>query len=250
MCGVGCGRVVFSVCYTYLGFFGPAGFGRVRVGRSYCGAWVRGALLKRADLVVLGQCVFFFFGRRVGARFNHLFNVAPRGGKFLVVELGLWVIFLKASPCLHVSGCAVACVFAGASGDLYGASTETLTTRLQRFMSTLFVQLSARAAHVLQDWILTTNHRRIAVLYFGFVALAGFTGLVLATIIRLELAYPGQFWLAQNAEKYLTLISLHGVVMVFFMIIPVIFGAFGNFLLPTQLGIRDVAFPRLNSFMF
>jgi heme/copper-type cytochrome/quinol oxidase subunit 1 len=82
------------------------------------------------------------------------------------------------------------------------------------------------------------------------VGLAGFTGLVLATIIRLELAYPGQFFLASNAERYLTTISLHGVVMVFFVVIPALFGAFGNFLLPTQLGIRDVAFPRLNSFMF
>lgn len=108
----------------------------------------------------------------------------------------------------------------------------------------------ARLTYFLTEWVLSTNHRRIAVLYFLFVLLAGFTGLVLATIIRLELAYPGQFFLTNNAERYLTTISLHGVVMVFFMIIPVIFGAFGNFLIPTQLGIRDVAFPRLNSFMF
>jgi hypothetical protein len=108
----------------------------------------------------------------------------------------------------------------------------------------------ARSAYFFTEWVLSTNHRRIAVLYFFFVLLAGFTGLVLATIIRLELAYPGQFFLTNNAERYLTTISLHGVVMVFFMIIPVLFGAFGNFLLPTQLGIRDVAFPRLNSFMF
>jgi hypothetical protein len=80
--------------------------------------------------------------------------------------------------------------------------------------------------------------------------LTGFVGLALATAIRLELAYPGQIFLTQNAEKYLTLISIHGIVMVFFVVIPLIFGAFANFLLPTQLGIRDVAFPRLNSFMF
>jgi len=103
---------------------------------------------------------------------------------------------------------------------------------------------------LITDWVLTTNHRRLGILYFGFVSIAGFTGLALATAIRLELAYPGQFFLTQNAERYLTLISLHGIVMVFFVVIPVLFGAFGNFLLPTQLGIRDVAFPRLNSFMF
>ena len=113
-----------------------------------------------------------------------------------------------------------------------------------------FLFFLSRLSNFLSNWILSTNHKRIAVMYFIFVIIAGFTGLILATIIRLELAYPGQNIIINNAEKYLTIISLHGVVMVFFMIIPVIFGAFGNFLLPTQLGIRDVAFPRLNSFMF
>lgn len=100
------------------------------------------------------------------------------------------------------------------------------------------------------NWLLSTNHRRISIMYFVFVLITSFTGLILATIIRIELAYPGKIFLANNSEKYLTLISLHGIVMVFFVVIPVIFGAFGNFLLPTQLGVRDVAFPRLNSFMF
>ncbi len=117
-------------------------------------------------------------------------------------------------------------------------------------MTSAVQSLVARLSYFVTEWVLSTNHRRIAVLYFFFVLLSGFTGLVLATIIRLELAYPGQFFLTNNSERYLTTISLHGVVMVFFMIIPVLFGAFGNFLLPTQLGIRDVAFPRLNSFMF
>lgn len=87
-------------------------------------------------------------------------------------------------------------------------------------------------------------------MYFIFTIITGFTGLLLATIIRIELAYPGQGILNNNSEKYLTIASLHAIVMVFFVVIPVLFGAFGNFLLPTQLGIRDVAFPRLNSFMF
>ena len=87
-------------------------------------------------------------------------------------------------------------------------------------------------------------------MYFIFTIITGFTGLVLATVIRIELAYAGQGILNGNSEKYLTVAALHAIVMVFFMIIPILFGAFGNFLLPTQLGIRDVAFPRLNSFMF
>jgi hypothetical protein len=87
-------------------------------------------------------------------------------------------------------------------------------------------------------------------MYFVFTIITGFTGLILATIIRIELAYAGQGILSGNSEKYLTIVSLHGIIMVFFVVIPILFGAFGNFLLPTQLGIRDVAFPRLNSFMF
>jgi cytochrome c oxidase subunit 1 len=107
-----------------------------------------------------------------------------------------------------------------------------------------------RISHFVTNWVLSTNHRRIAVMYFIFTFITGFTGLILATIIRVELAYPGQMILVGNAEKYLTVISLHGIIMVFFVVIPILYGAFGNFLLPTQLGIRDVAFPRLNSFMF
>jgi hypothetical protein len=74
--------------------------------------------------------------------------------------------------------------------------------------------------------------------------------MVLATIIRLEFAYPGVGILAGDSIQYLSLASAHGVIMVFFMIMPLLFGAFANFLLPTQLGVHDVAFPRLNSAAF
>jgi len=72
----------------------------------------------------------------------------------------------------------------------------------------------------------------------------------LATVIRLEFAYPGVGILAGDSLQYLSIATAHGVIMVFFMIMPALFGAFGNFLLPTQLGVHDVAFPRLNSAAF
>jgi hypothetical protein len=72
----------------------------------------------------------------------------------------------------------------------------------------------------------------------------------LATVIRMEFAYPGVGVLAGDSIQYLSIATAHGVIMVFFMIMPAIFGAFGNFLLPTQLGVHDVAFPRLNSAAF
>lgn len=102
----------------------------------------------------------------------------------------------------------------------------------------------------MNSWIYTTNHKRISVNYFNFVLVAGTAGMSLATVIRLEFAYPGVGVLAGDSLQYLSIATAHGVIMVFYMIMPVVFGAFGNFLLPTQLGVHDVAFPRLNSAAF
>lgn len=107
-----------------------------------------------------------------------------------------------------------------------------------------------RVSYLLNSWIYTTNHKRIAINYFNLVLVGGTAGMSLATVIRLEFAYPGVGILAGDSIQYLCIVTAHGVIMVFFMIMPAIFGAFGNFLLPTQLGVHDVAFPRLNSAAF
>ena len=103
---------------------------------------------------------------------------------------------------------------------------------------------------MMNSWIYTTNHKRISINYFNFVLVAGTAGMSLATVIRLEFAYPGVGVLAGDSLQYLSIATAHGVIMVFYMIMPLVFGAFGNFLLPTQLGVHDVAFPRLNSAAF
>jgi len=110
--------------------------------------------------------------------------------------------------------------------------------------------IKTRASYTTNSWIFTTNHKRISVNYFNFVLVAGTAGMSLATVIRLEFAYPGVGVLAGDSLQYLSTATAHGVIMVFYMIMPSIFGAFGNFLLPTQLGVHDVAFPRLNSAAF
>ena len=99
-------------------------------------------------------------------------------------------------------------------------------------------------------WLYSTNHKRISINYFWFVLLAGVVGMVLATLIRAEMAYPGIGILAGDNSQYLSIVSAHGVIMVFFMAMPLLFGFFTNFLLPTQLGVHDVAFPRMNSAAF
>ena len=110
--------------------------------------------------------------------------------------------------------------------------------------------VKTRTSYALNSWVYTTNHKRIAINYFNFVIVAGTAGMALATVIRLEFAYPGVGILAVDSIQYLSIATAHVVIMVFFMIMPAIFGAFGNFLLPTQLGVHDVAFPRLNSAAF
>lgn len=110
--------------------------------------------------------------------------------------------------------------------------------------------IKIRVSYTLNSWVYTTNHKRIAINYFNFVLVSGTAGMSLATVIRMEFAYPGVGILAGDSIQYLSIATAHGVIMVFFMIMPAIFGAFGNFLLPTQLGVHDVAFPRLNSAAF
>ena len=94
------------------------------------------------------------------------------------------------------------------------------------------------------SWLLTTDHKRIGILYAVAVAAFFLLGGVFAMLVRAELAAPGETIMGQDA--YNQSFTLHGVVMVFLVIIPAIPGILGNFVLPIQIGARDVAFPRLN----
>ncbi len=96
----------------------------------------------------------------------------------------------------------------------------------------------------LKSWLFTLDHKRIAVLYLITISVAFFLGGIFALLIRLELFEPGkQFF---NAEQYNKLFTLHGAIMIFLFIIPSIPAILGNFVLPLQIGAKDVAFPRLN----
>ena len=134
------------------------------------------------------------------------------------------------------------------SGSITYYSRKVLHTPFLIYSAVIWTK--ARVVYYVNNWVYTTNHKRIAVNYFWFVIFSGICGMVLATIIRLEMAYPGVGILAGDSLQYLSVVTAHAVIMVFFMIMPLLFGAFGNFLLPTQLGVHDVAFPRLNSVAF
>ena len=95
-----------------------------------------------------------------------------------------------------------------------------------------------------KSWLLSTDHKRIALLYMGSITLMFFIGGAAAVLFRLELLTPAGDLV--QAETYNKLFTLHGVVMVFFFLIPSIPATLGNFLVPMMIGARDLAFPRLN----
>jgi cytochrome c oxidase subunit 1 len=96
----------------------------------------------------------------------------------------------------------------------------------------------------LRSWFFTTDHKRVAILYFAGITMFFFVGGAAATFIRLELATPaGDF---VTSDVYNRLFTMHGIVMVWFFLIPSIPTTLGNFMLPLMLGARDLAFPRLN----
>jgi cytochrome c oxidase subunit 1 len=100
------------------------------------------------------------------------------------------------------------------------------------------------ASKGLWSWLSTLDHKRIGIMYLIGITVAFFLGGAYALMIRLELFNPGQQFVAPDV--YNKLFTLHGAIMIFLFIIPSIPAALGNFVLPLQLGAKDVAFPRLN----
>jgi cytochrome c oxidase subunit I len=99
-------------------------------------------------------------------------------------------------------------------------------------------------AYGVKSWLLTTDHKRIALLYLASVTLMFFLGGAFAVLIRLELVTPAGDLV--QSETYNKLFTMHGIIMVFFFLIPSIPAVLGNFLIPIMIGARDLAFPRLN----
>lgn len=94
------------------------------------------------------------------------------------------------------------------------------------------------------SWIFSTDHKRIALLYFYTIFGFFLVGVSLGFLMRLELIAPGET--VMDPQTYNQVFTLHGVIMIFLFIIPGIPAIFGNFFLPIQIGTDDVAFPRIN----
>ncbi len=96
----------------------------------------------------------------------------------------------------------------------------------------------------IRSWLLTTDHKRIALLYFASITVFFFLGGAAAALMRLNLLTPDGAIVSH--EAYNRLFTMHGVVMVWFFLVPAIPVTLGNFIVPLMLGARDLAFPRLN----
>ena len=114
-------------------------------------------------------------------------------------------------------------------------------------------------------WFMSTNHKDIGVLYLVVSALVGFVAVTFTIYMRLELMEPGvQFMCMEgmrltaagigectpNGHLWNVLITGHGILMMFFVVIPALFGGFGNYFMPLQIGAPDMAFPRMNNLSF
>jgi len=115
------------------------------------------------------------------------------------------------------------------------SATTTITAERENYLN---------ASYGFRSWLLTTDHKRIALLYLISITFFFFIGGFFALLIRLELLTP-QGDLVQ-ADTYNKLFSMHGQVMIFFFLIPAVPAVLGNFLVPMMIGAKDLAFPRIN----
>ena len=114
-------------------------------------------------------------------------------------------------------------------------------------------------------WFMSTNHKDIGIMYLFVAGIVGFISVAFTVYMRLELMNPGVQYMCLEGARFIAdasapctpnghlwnvMITYHGVLMMFFVVIPALFGGFGNYLMPLQIGAPDMSFPRMNNLSF
>jgi len=102
----------------------------------------------------------------------------------------------------------------------------------------------------LKRWLYSTNHKDIGTMYIIYAIVAGLVGSLFSVIMRLELQEPGMQYFMDDFQSFNVVVTAHGLIMVFFMVMPALIGGFGNWFVPLMIGAPDMAFPRMNNISF